>query len=203
MSERSPSSRGRHPATSREAIEKVSLALLIERGYDEVSVVELAANAGVSRATYFRYFPTKAGVVWWGFDRAIDQLETSLGEAQPDLDTLAAIRSAITDSVHAGVDAWGVWWERFVLLDTVPSLQGEGAQRWERWRAAIADFVAARLRIAPGQAVPAAIAGAHYGVYLASLRTWHGRPGDPEEMLHRMLAQLEQVGAGLDHLVTP
>lgn len=192
---------GRRPTTTREAIEKASLDLLASRSYDDVSVALLAENAGVSRATYFRYFPTKASVVWWGFDRAIDRLEESLRQVADDVDTLAAVRAAIADSVHAGVDEQGVWWERFVLLDTAPSLRGEGAERWERWRRAVAVFVAARMGLDADHAVPAAVAGAHYGAYLASLRTWDGRPGDPEEMLVRMLDQLQVIGGALEGLL--
>lgn len=193
--------RGRRPSTSAEAIEQAAIALLLTRGFDAVSVTDLARSAGVSRATYFRYFPTKASVVWSGFDRAIDRLELSLRDAPSSTEALLSVRSAIADSVREGVDEHGVWWDRFVLLDSTPSLQGEAAERWGRWTQAISTFIAQRMNLEPMHPRPAAIAAAHQGAYLASLRTWPGRPGDPEQMLQRMLTELEVIGRALSALL--
>lgn len=196
-----PPARGRPPVTTQAAIEQASLDLLTARGYDHVTVAELASNAGVGRATFFRYFPTKAAVVWWGFDRAIDRLEQALEEADDSTATLVAVRAAIAASVRAAIDPDGVWWERFLILDTVPSLAGEGALRWERWRTTIATFVARRMNLDRGHPLAAAVAGAHFGSYLASLRQWPGRPGHAESMLSAMLTDLEKLGNALEPLV--
>ncbi|WP_216895348.1 acyl-CoA-like ligand-binding transcription factor [Nocardia alni] len=199
----SRATRGRRPASTAEAVEQSSIELLLERGYDAVSVDEMAAAAGIGRSTFFRYFGTKAAVVWWGFDKALAELETSLRTADPDLDIMVAIRAAVAASVRAGVDARGVWWERFVLLDTVPALRAEAVDRWERWTGQIAQFVAGRMGLDGGHPFPVAIAAAHQGVYLASLRNWQGRPGDPEAMLEQMLDSFEVVGDALRGLLTP
>jgi len=45
------------------AIRAAALRLIEERGYDAVSVEEIAAAANVSRSTMFNYFPTKEAVV--------------------------------------------------------------------------------------------------------------------------------------------
>ncbi|GAA5072808.1 AcrR family transcriptional regulator [Thermocatellispora tengchongensis] len=47
----------------REAISATAIALFLERGFDEVSVAEVAAAAEVSKPTLFKYFPTKEDLV--------------------------------------------------------------------------------------------------------------------------------------------
>ncbi|MFJ8312229.1 MULTISPECIES: TetR/AcrR family transcriptional regulator [unclassified Streptomyces] len=46
-----------------EAVSEAAIALFLERGFDKVSVAEVAAAAGVSKPTLFRYFPTKEDLV--------------------------------------------------------------------------------------------------------------------------------------------
>ena len=44
-------------------IERVAIELFAVRGFDTVTVDEIAEAAGISARTFFRYFPTKAHVV--------------------------------------------------------------------------------------------------------------------------------------------
>ncbi|WP_235855068.1 TetR family transcriptional regulator [Nonomuraea aridisoli] len=46
-----------------EAISAAAIALFLERGFDEVPVTEIAAAAGVSKPTLFKYFPAKEDLV--------------------------------------------------------------------------------------------------------------------------------------------
>jgi AcrR family transcriptional regulator len=50
-----------------EAIATTAISLFLERGFDEVPVAEIAAAAGVSKPTLFKYFPTKEDLVLHGF----------------------------------------------------------------------------------------------------------------------------------------
>ncbi|GDY31992.1 TetR/AcrR family transcriptional regulator [Gandjariella thermophila] len=55
--------RERKKIRTREAIMEAAFALLQESGFDEVSVADIAAAAGVSKPTLFAYFPTKEDLV--------------------------------------------------------------------------------------------------------------------------------------------
>ncbi|MEV0618846.1 TetR family transcriptional regulator [Nonomuraea sp. NPDC050404] len=46
-----------------EAISTAAITLFLARGFDEVPVTEVAAAAGVSKPTLFKYFPTKEDLV--------------------------------------------------------------------------------------------------------------------------------------------
>ena len=177
------------------------MRLLFERGYDRVTVDDIALAAGVGRSTFFRYFGTKAAVVWRGFDRSLRRLAQVLADQDPTVETMQAILEAIRQAVLAGTDDRGVWWERFVLLDSVPALRGEAASRWDNWIDTIASFIAERMGVSSRHPAPVAIATALQGVYLTTLRNWEGRPGDPEEMLARMLWALEIVATEMRGLL--
>jgi AcrR family transcriptional regulator len=57
-----PDWRQRKKAATRERIRGSALRLFREQGYDATTVEQIAAAAGVSHMTFFRYFPTKEDV---------------------------------------------------------------------------------------------------------------------------------------------
>lgn len=98
--------RGRPRASSRAVLEEAAYELFLEQGYDGTTVAEIARRAGVSRGTFFNYFPTKADVFWGDIDEALDSLPDALREAatavaadRDGADRDAAIRTALTQAL--------------------------------------------------------------------------------------------------------
>lgn len=60
---RRPGLRERQRLAVEAELRETALRLFEERGFDAVSVAEVAAAAGMSERTFFRYFPTKEDVV--------------------------------------------------------------------------------------------------------------------------------------------
>ncbi|MDN5766261.1 MAG: TetR/AcrR family transcriptional regulator [Humibacillus sp.] len=58
-----PGLRARKKQETHEAIAEAALAMMVERGFDDVSVAEIAEVAHVSKVTVFNYFPTKEDIV--------------------------------------------------------------------------------------------------------------------------------------------
>src|ERR1700753_3749508 len=72
-----PAPRGRpRSAKAHEAILEAAAGLLLEHGLDAVSMDEVAARAGVSKATIYRWWPTKETL-------ALDALYTQYMAAAP------------------------------------------------------------------------------------------------------------------------
>ena len=66
--------RERKKQDTREAIAETARRLFSERGFDAVTVADVARAADVSRKTVFNYFPTKEDLVYWrleGFEAAL------------------------------------------------------------------------------------------------------------------------------------
>jgi AcrR family transcriptional regulator len=67
-----PDWRQRKRTATRDRIRTTALRLFSEQGYDATTVEQIAAAAGVSHMTFFRYFPAKEDVAMWdGYDPLI------------------------------------------------------------------------------------------------------------------------------------
>lgn len=71
----------RNRRRARREIAETAARLFGERGYDAVSVEEIAAAAGISRRTFFRYFAAKDDVLFVGHDHGVERLRELLAVA--------------------------------------------------------------------------------------------------------------------------
>jgi AcrR family transcriptional regulator len=75
--------RERKKLQTRQLIADTARRLFAERGFEQVSVVEVARAADVSEATVFNYFPTKEDLVYSGLERFEDELLDAVRERPP------------------------------------------------------------------------------------------------------------------------
>ena len=84
MTEPEPDWRQRKKTATRDRIRASALRLFREQGYDATTVEQIAAAAGVSHMTFFRYFPTKEDVALSdGYDPLIASLIAQTPAAWP------------------------------------------------------------------------------------------------------------------------
>ena len=79
--DRSP--RDEHADRTRNALLEAALNLFSANGYDETTTDQIAESAGVSPRTFFRYFPTKESVLFFGEYDFIDAV-SGVYLAQPE-----------------------------------------------------------------------------------------------------------------------
>jgi len=89
---------------TRARISEAATRLFLERGFDTVTVAEVAREAGVSSVTVFNHFPRKEDLL---LDRSLDAVEllrSAVRDRAPDVDALASLRETtlrLVDTRHA------------------------------------------------------------------------------------------------------
>lgn len=162
--------RGGRPAlTSAHELAEVAQELFLERGFDEVSVDDIAAAAGVSRRTFFRYFSTKADVLWVEAPAELGRFRELLAAAPLDEPHDEVLCRVAPEALHHPPEqrTWAL--QRAELILSTPAVQEKAAVRHNEWRRIATEFVAGRrgsgpddlVAIATGHAVLAATLGAH------------------------------------------
>lgn len=137
--------RERKKEQTRRRIAEVALRLFDERGYDAVTVNEIAEAAGVAKVTLFSYFPTKECLVTDGVADDLAAIVAGRGEGRSPLDALrehyrsAAARGAGEVDVEALL-------ARVRVISSHPALMGalHGVRMSERYElaAALTDWCA-------------------------------------------------------------
>jgi len=84
--------RERRKLETRRAISEIATALFIERGFDNVTITEVAEAAGVAKMTVTNYFPRKEDLVFDRADAVTGHLAAVVASRAPGESLLAAIR---------------------------------------------------------------------------------------------------------------
>ncbi|MFD8394743.1 TetR family transcriptional regulator [Streptomyces sp. NPDC059680] len=138
-------------------VSDIAVRLFLERGFDAVSVAEVAATAGISKPTLFRYFPAKEDLVLHRIaDHETEAARVVAGAADP-VDALrrhflAGLerRDPVTGlNDHPEVLAF------HTLLYGTPALVARAHSHLERSEAALAEALGGGLdaRLAAGQII--------------------------------------------------
>src|SRR5258706_14438310 len=87
---RQPGLRERKKEHTRQLIADNARRLFAERGFDAVTVADVARAADVAAATVFNYFPTKEDLFYSGLEAFEEELLTAIRERTPGESVLAA-----------------------------------------------------------------------------------------------------------------
>jgi AcrR family transcriptional regulator len=139
--------RERKKAATRKNISDVATMMFLERGFDNVSIREVADAADVSPTTVFAHFPQKEALVFDEDDEQRDRLVSAVRDRAEGVTINQAIRDFYTAEVGANIDEHGNDVTRIFLafLNETPALSEYAAKMWLRHEDALADAIADEL----------------------------------------------------------
>jgi len=148
---------------TRQLIADTAWRLFADRGFDRVTVAEIAREAQVAEATVFNYFPTKEDLFYWRLEAFGTRLADAVSARPAGEPVLAAFRRALMDEgglltqVEAG-DAEALARLRTVsrMIADSPALLAREQQAITRNAAAVAALLAAEAGTPAGSGTPAA-----------------------------------------------
>ncbi len=174
---------------SAEDIARQALTMFADRGYAETSMEDIAAAAGVSRRTLFRYFDSKAAVIWQGLEPSTRAVVAGLAAAPTDRHWRAAVVDALLASLTFPYGDLELAGQRLRLIAQEPTLRSHLDLTARPVLDALAAFIAARTGAEPGELEPAAASAAVWMAALTGLEWWATQEGgaSPGECVRRAL----------------
>lgn len=86
--------------TTREALRQAALVSFANKGFSNVTVTELAREAGVTERTFFRHFPTKEAVLFQDYETQVEWLADALTRRPDSESVFDAVLAAIMSFPH-------------------------------------------------------------------------------------------------------
>ena len=86
---------GRWEPDARGRLERAALELYGERGFDQVTVAEIAERAGLTERTFFRHFADKREVLFWGEGALHELFVQSVADASDSAAPIDALGAAL------------------------------------------------------------------------------------------------------------
>lgn len=170
---------------------EAAMRLLVQNGFDAVTIDEIATAAGVSKRTFFRYFASKEDVVVQFLADMGDDIRTTLA-ARPAAEPPSA---ALLHAVRVPIAACGDHVDRALsvvrLILHTPALLARFLERQAQWRDGLTTELADRTGLDPEvELYPRMAAGMALTAFDAVLHRWCASDGhdDPTELIDRAFA---------------
>jgi AcrR family transcriptional regulator len=163
--------RERKRQQTRKQLIGAAMRLFEERGYEQTTVVEIAAAAGVSTKTFFNYFASKNEVLFPHLSRRIDAAVAVIERRGPDdqmADVLVlAMQQMLADALTEEIDG-GLAAVRLPMIMSVPAVQAATLHRYFLAEIQLARALHHAYRDTLDLAAAAAVIGSVMGAAIAA-----------------------------------
>ncbi|MEU0743363.1 TetR family transcriptional regulator [Streptomyces sp. NPDC006134] len=157
----------------REALVAAAFRLFLERGYEQTTVDDIVALAGVGRRSFFRYFPSKEDVVFPDHERCLADMTAFLAASATDDEPVRRVCDAarLVLRMYAENPSFSV--QRYRLTRQVPGLRAYELSVVWRYERALAAYLRGRFAghrdgTLRADVIAAAVVAAHNN----ALRSW-------------------------------
>ncbi len=190
-----PGLRERKRAQTRARIIDGALKLFVRRGFEAVTLDDIAAAAGISRRTFFHYFESKEDLAFAWLDSTSDDIVAAVGRARADQKLLAMAANAIAAcAAPYGRD------EAFALARLVqetPALRDRSQMKYGRLEVALAEALAARKGLKKDDLKARLAAMTAVGAMRVASQRWY-ESGGKEDMAAFSRRIVKALAAALD-----
>jgi AcrR family transcriptional regulator len=123
---------------ARERFEAAALELFVTRGYEQTTVAEIAARAGLTERTFYRHFTDKQEVLFSGGAGLMNGLTAEIAAAPAAMPALQVVTRALmdmADAFFAGREP--AVRQRQIVIDANPALRERELQKLAALAAAV------------------------------------------------------------------
>ena len=184
-----PGLRERRKQETRQAISDIATVMFADRGFDEVTIAQVAGAAGVAKMTVTNYFPRKEDLVFDRAEAVIGHLADVIAARAPGESMLAAIRRDYAGAIARADVTLGLSSPAFVrMILGSPALIGRVREMLDQREQALGDAIAAETGTdGPQQRLVAALLSSVHRV-LSGEASRRSLAGQPREEISAVLA---------------
>ncbi|MCB1249012.1 MAG: TetR family transcriptional regulator [Acidimicrobiales bacterium] len=180
--------RARRRQRTRNDIARIAVRLTAERGYDHVTVDDIAEAADIAPRTFFRSFPSKDDGFFLDHDERMVFLRQALADRPTGEPIRASVRAAVLALAEHVDDDQEAFRAKSLLIRQVPSLRARSADRTGEWQRVLAEGVAQRLGTDAERDLRAqVIAASTVAALQAAVQVWLSTGG--EATVHDVVAE--------------
>ncbi len=177
----------------RDALSAAAEELFLARGFEAVTVEEIARTAGVSRRTFFRYYKSKEDVMAERADRLGEQLFAELAARPLSEPPLLAIRNALVPAIEYGLAEPDLVRSTIRLLRETSALRRAVMERRNRLEERIAALMVQRMDAASHDNTPMLLAFLTRALHDTAFNAWYDHETDDiaglvDDLVNRLCA---------------
>jgi AcrR family transcriptional regulator len=181
---------------TRQALIEAATRLYREKGFDGVTVAEIAHEADVAPRTFFGYFATKEDVFLGRGDDRLDRLARTIRERDRRQPILTAIRAVLLQDREPLPESIGRRGPDLQELLRHPAMVHRLRERWNQWEDVLAVAIAEDVGAATGDPRPRVVAAAITGAIRVAAAAAAEQPSRRKEIAAQVF---ELLASGLAH----
>jgi AcrR family transcriptional regulator len=182
--------------STHEALRRAALASFASKGFVNVTVTELAREAGVTERTFFRHFPTKEAVLFQDYETQVEWLSEALAQRPASESVFDAVLASVASFPYDLEVVRQAATARTQLI-SAERIVGHLRVVQSSFAGVITDFIKNRYSDESGIDLVAEVAGATMAAALVvAVENW-GRNGCTGDLGELTAAALNLVRSGL------
>lgn len=199
--------RERKKRRTRKLLSDTATKMFVARGFDEVTIADVAAACGVSEKTVWNYFPAKETLLLDVEDDTVDAFRREIGNGAPPVEAMLRVLDRdlqqVTDHLAADMPGAVLVIQRFAeLVDSVPSLRNYHRGMMDRLVDATAEAVADSLgRVVddPETQIAATSLVGLFRIQLRAIRKLADGTLPPHAVQRRVRSEVRRAATLVDH----